>query len=326
MALPYKDYEINPIVTWEALHELLFFETHEEKILRKWQRTKSIHGHRQIPNPAEMLTIQERFIEWVKGTVKVGELSILNAGTHTDGLPKLEFYREDIFNWLLSKEVLQNLEADGIIISDEVYDLVRRYAAPIKNAPENAFIRDGDYWHITYKGKKLPLIKHSDGIGYIAYLLERPNKKVDVLDLRDAIKGVPDKDTGNMTSSEAKEGSHDQGATLIDSKGVRTILEEIENLKGDLKVANGKEEQEDIEEEIQKAQKILDASTDNQGKGRLFVNEHERARQTITKGIALSRRKIAAYDEDLSEVLKQSLSGLIYKPDPDNPIHWTITP
>ena len=87
-----------------------------------------------------------------------------------------------------------------------------------------------------------------------------------------------------------------------------------------------KEEREDIKEKIQEIQKHLDASTNNRGRGRLFVDESEKARQTITQCISLARRKIVARNKDLGEFLKQSIKGLIYKPEPDNPIRWFITP
>ena len=158
--------------------------------------------------------------------------------------------------------------------------------------------------------------------------------------MRDAIKGVPDKDIGNMKESVKSDYALDDesgkkqkkilqkdalGDHLIDGKGVRSLLEEIENLKGDLKVAEGKEERENIEEKIHTIKKVLDASTDNQGKGRLFVDESEKARQTITQAISTARKNISTHHPLLSEYLTKNIKSLTYKPEPNNPIEWVVS-
>ncbi|MBT6718106.1 MAG: hypothetical protein HOB18_10785 [Nitrospina sp.] len=279
------------------------------------------------------------------------------------------------FDWVNADDILGKLKAQvsGFIITDRAMEFIAYLASStdigsepkkqktattakvekfakgatdpfhtesVEDTPENAFIRDGDYWRITYEGEELPLIKHSDGMGYIAYLLEHPNKKVGALDLRDAIKGVPDKDIGNMKESVKSDYALDDesgkkqkkilqkdalGDHLIDGKGVRSLLEEIENLKGDLKVAEGKEERENIEEKIHTIKKVLDASTDNQGKGRLFVDESEKARQTITQAISTARKNISTHHPLLSEYLTKNIKSLTYKPEPNNPIEWVVS-
>jgi hypothetical protein len=336
MPLHLKDYEMKSLLTGGEVFDLIFLETSEE-LERLGVVSPQEAWAKNLPHKLEFEALAAQWFGWFESNIMSGRCGY-DGGVNSSGHHVLK--REKVFYWIISAELLEYYESERFVIRKEVYELVRRYAAPIdepelpplpqaepfKDAHENAFIRDGDFWWITYNGNRLRSIMDIDGIGYIAYLLARPNEKVSVLDLRDVIKGVPDKDTGSMTASDAKEGSHDKGATLIDSKGVRTFLEAIETLQGELEEAGGKEEQEDIKEKIQKIQKYLDASTNNRGRGRLFVDESEKARQTITQCISLARRKIVARNKDLGEFLKQSIKGLIYKPEPDNPIRWFITP
>jgi hypothetical protein len=336
MPLNLKDYEMKPLLTGGEVFDLIFMET-SEALERLGMVSPQEAWAKNLPHQLEFMALVTQWGGWFESNIMSGRFGY-DEGFNSSGHHVLK--REKVFNWIISEELLEYYESERFVIRKEVYELVRRYATsidepelpplpqtePIKDTYENAFIRNGDFWWITYNSDKLPPIKDIDGIGYIAYLLARPNEKVEVLDLYEAIRGVPEGDTMCMTESEAKDSSHDQGATRIDEQGVRFLLAEIANLRADSEVATDLEKKENITEEIQKIQKVLDASTNNRGKGRLFVDDSERARQTVTQGIALARKKITTHNQNLSKALKQSLKGLIYKPDPDNPNQWIITP
>jgi hypothetical protein len=353
MPLNLKDYEIKPLLTGGEVFDLIFLETSEELIPLGWISPEEAR-EKNLPHLLEFHALMEQWHGWFESNIMSGRCGT-GGGVNSSGHHVLK--REKVFNWILSEELLEYYESERFIIRKEIYELVRRYAAPmadssghppqpraeqIKDAHDNAFIRDGDYWWITYRGKRLPSIKNIDGIGYIAYLLARPNESIKALDLYDSVKGVSTIDTGDMIEPDYKNASDREqkqepqnsaeGARLLDKKTISILLKERESLESDLEVAKSselaeeREEGERIKEKIQAINKELNASTNNRGEGRPFVDENERARQTTAQGIALARRKIALHDKDLSEALKQSLSGLIYKPDPDNPIHWTITP
>ena len=198
---------------------------------------------------------------------------------------------------------------------------------------ENAFIRDGDYWRIIFKGKDLPLIKNMDGIGYIACLLDHPNETINPKNLYQAIKGGSANDISNIVELVNENGSkkeqkkNDEGEYLLDNKAISSIRKEKNDLEKDLVVAKTSgtlEQQEEIHEKIKMLDNELKSSTNYQGKGRKFTNEDERARQTITQGIKRARKNITGHHQDLGEYLKQAIDGLFYKSKPNNLVKWTI--
>ncbi|MBT3511425.1 MAG: hypothetical protein HN472_18005 [Nitrospina sp.] len=204
--------------------------------------------------------------------------------------------------------------------------------APVEEFPENAFIRDGDYWRIFFKGKPLPLLSNLNGFGYIAHCLDNPYKTINPLDLHAVINGINGQDIDNVEKTADDEirnnvGGIFGGDSLSDAQAIRKYQVVLDDLKQDHVVAmehGSLEEQQDLKEKIDKLGYQLRSSTNYKDEPRNFSDNFEKARSNIAHGIRKARKKISGENEELGEYIEKNITGLSYSPEQSNLIEWII--
>lgn len=178
---------------------------------------------------------------------------------------------------------------------------------------ENLFRRDGTTWLIEFEGEHC-LLQETLGLNYIAVLLERPLQEVGSRELQSIAAGFPvfPSDRSKVWESlagERRASDELSGATppeqplqfgedaVIDAIGLRKLKERLCELKnamdichstGDIKKAT------ELENQHSEIEKYLRSSRNLRGRSRVFADETEKARQSITHALTRALQKIQA--------------------------------
>ena len=181
------------------------------------------------------------------------------------------------------------------------------------------FSRNGEYWHITYKGKTSSL-RHRRGFELIALLLRDPGREFFATELAQE----RDSPAPGPTSEYSRDDN--QSAPVLDSEAKRSYRERLREIRDDLESASNandieraaalQEEQDFITRELARAMGLF-------GRDRKFGSEAERARKRVSVAISRAIRLIALYDQEFARYLDRSIrTGNLcsYIPDPDKPL------
>ena len=125
MPLNLKNYETNPILTGGDLFDLIFQETMDELTSRNNGTTDTKYQGRNIPDMVTMHAIHQEFHNWFSGNLVAGVFSRVD-NFNLQG--EAGFYRDEVFTHLKSFDILKYYEGHGMIIPEEVYALVEKYA------------------------------------------------------------------------------------------------------------------------------------------------------------------------------------------------------
>lgn len=198
----------------------------------------------------------------------------------------------------------------------------------------NVFQQEGDLWRVRFQNRPTYL---KDGIGTqcLYHLLSAPGREIHSLDLIRRAKGVvvpaPDEEAASVTEEQRNaEGSHstdlgDAGEMLDDDTRARYIAER-ERLDGRKRSAIARGDATAAAREqvsIDAINKELRRATDLAGRTRRAGSAAERARVTVQKHIAKSKRELEKKHPALYEHLESFLDTgtfCIYRPNP--PITW----
>ena len=204
--------------------------------------------------------------------------------------------------------------------------LVRPPAAPRDADAGSHFIREGDYWSITFGHEKTFRVRAAKGLRYLAELLANPKREIHVLDLG-----------GGRTraAKTSREGRHeltvqDIRHDVIDPESRRRFRARLEDLAVELAEAdefNDIERAAQVRAEIDTLAEALTATTGLAGRPRQISSEAERARTSVKKAIQSAVRNIRPHCPPLAEHLEATVkTGLFcsYVPDPRVPITWHV--
>ena len=193
---------------------------------------------------------------------------------------------------------------------------------------EGVFLREGDYWTISYAGKEMRL-RDSKGLRYMAQLLKVPGREVHVLDLATSVEGSPPPAVARPEAHEQlrSEGLGDAGE-LLDAAAKASYKRRLEELREDLEEAqdfNDPERAARAQDEIDALVDQLAAGVGLGGRDRKAASQAERARVNITKSVKDALKKIEENHRPLGEHLRTAIrtgAYCAYLPDPRLHISW----
>jgi hypothetical protein len=203
-----------------------------------------------------------------------------------------------------------------------------------EEAVEAVFLREGDYWTVTYEGETWRL-KGAKGFHYIAYLLGHPREKIRALDLAAPIGGAGEEavsvaSAGDLARTDALTGDLGHAGEMLDAQAkadyqrrlieLEDELEEARELGNEERVGKAEDEKEALAREIRRAVGLG-------GRDRRAASSAQRARVAVTKAIRLALERISVHNRDLGRLLSTSIkTGAIcsYVPDDKLPISWRL--
>ena len=200
--------------------------------------------------------------------------------------------------------------------------------APPEGIATGTFVREGDYWLLSYAGKETRL-RDIKGLRYIARLLKAPGREVHVLDLAATVEGgVPSsRRTPGKEEELTAEGLGDAG-DVLDTKAKAAYTRRIEELREDVEEAEGFNDPERAaraQDELDALVAQLAAAVGLGGRNRKAASQSERIRINITKAIKEGLRRIEEHHGPLGEHLRAAIhtgSYCSYLPDPRLHINW----
>lgn len=190
------------------------------------------------------------------------------------------------------------------------------------------FVREGDYWTISYAGKEIRL-RDLKGLRYIAQLLKAPGQEVHVLDLAALVEGdgavavQRPRENDDLTSS----GLGDAGE-ILDATAKANYKRRLDDLREDLEEAQSFNDPERTARAQAEIDALVDALVSGVGLGgrdRKAASQAEKARVNITKSVKDALKKIDENHRPLGEHLRTAIRTggyCAYLPDPRMPMEW----
>jgi tetratricopeptide (TPR) repeat protein len=191
------------------------------------------------------------------------------------------------------------------------------------------FIREGEYWSITYGGA-VSRFREAKGFRYLGHLLANPGKDFHVFDLASAVEGSPVTSVPADTADASMTAVSDLGdaGEVLDDKAKAAYRARLTELSEDLEEAErwaDPERASRIREEIDALTDQLAAAVGLGGRDRKAASHAERERLRVTKSIRSAVRRIAESDAGLGRHLESAVrTGYFcsYSPDPEHPVAW----
>ena len=209
----------------------------------------------------------------------------------------------------------------------------------IESETLNSFIKRGDWWEISFKGKST-IISNIKGLRYIHELLTKPGEDISCYDLEKTIDiSDPEILDAKKISASLKPDSYkkDDGAKqlptvdrepIIDDQADREIKKKIKDLKYDLEKAQelyDHKKEANIREEINQILKYYNSSRNKYGGKRVFPTGPEKSRQRVLKNITTAQNKIRKRLPALADHLKEYLdTGNDCKYKNQDSIEWEL--
>lgn len=209
-------------------------------------------------------------------------------------------------------------------------------AKKIPPVETNEFRKEGDVWKITYKGQTVRL-RYSNGLHYIAYLLQKPGGIMDVMTLVHAVAGREadpraqsdyDRHKAELAPPNQHLSASRDAGEILDLQAIQAYRSRLEDLKDALEESqrcnDGRTAE--IEAEMDILANQLSGAVNPSGRGRKFVDPNEKARKSISKAIYRSYEQIAKHLPDLEKHLKKNLRiGTSLSYQPESPLHWLVS-
>jgi hypothetical protein len=194
------------------------------------------------------------------------------------------------------------------------------------------FRHDGATWTVRYDGIE-KTIKHSKGMGYIAYLLRHQGQKIHSMKMYQAMSGfIPNVDERRSGTSGKRtlkdEGLHvdaNDKIVKVDKKTINTVMDKIKQLKDELNQAmmlNDLVRENEISIKLDKLNDYLSKCT-YKGKIRTISDATERMRQSIFRAITTAKKNIKKHHKELFEHLDKFITTGTYNSySQDTPVSW----
>jgi class 3 adenylate cyclase len=186
--------------------------------------------------------------------------------------------------------------------------------SPVPEPVEDAFVREGDDWLVTFRGRSMRL-RDSKGLVYLSVLLRTPGKEVHVTELA----GL-----GRLESASL---GQDAGP-VIDDKARRAYRARVEELRAERDEAQDwgdLERAARAEEELWYLTHELSAAYGLGGRARKTDDPTERIRKAVTNRIRQSMAKIEATHPELGRHFANSIrTGTFCSYSPEAPVRWKL--
>jgi predicted ATPase len=185
------------------------------------------------------------------------------------------------------------------------------------DAPAARFRREGEFWTIAYAGATFRL-RDVKGLRYLAFLLGSPGKEIHVLELAQAVEGVP----GRVAPGAPE--------PVLDVQAKESYRRRLQELSEDLQEARDWHDPERtarIEAEIDAVTDELARAAGLGGRDRQLASPAERARVSVTKAIRSAIKAIERESPELGDHLSASIrTGRFcsYAPPGEEPPAWTF--
>ena len=186
----------------------------------------------------------------------------------------------------------------------------------VPDAPSEARLaREGDVWMLAFEGTSVRL-RHTLGLAYLARLLARPEAEIPCLELAAAATGAAAPAPGGP------------GDVLLDPEARAAIRRRLEDLASERALARenadlGREEA--LAGEAEALTRELGAALGLGGRSRRTAGALERARQSVTKALRGTARRIAEVHPRLGRHLEASLrTGTFCRYAPERPVRWRV--
>ncbi|MCB2189822.1 MAG: hypothetical protein KQJ78_25695 [Deltaproteobacteria bacterium] len=194
-------------------------------------------------------------------------------------------------------------------------------------ANDNFFVKRGTIWNICY-GTEFVTIPDQRGLGYIAYLLDAPNKSISAHSLMFAcglIKAskidIGKRNKKSMSPYVDDSPVSDYGIDdLADPSTIRNLKERVDFLQEQLKTkhkANSNAEVSDIKAELEFIRNYIKQSTGKSGKSRKVGDSHAKYTNTVYQAIKRCIGQIHRYHSALANHLDDSIerkTDFVYRP------------
>ena len=191
-----------------------------------------------------------------------------------------------------------------------------------------SFKRHGDYWSVAFGGEAFQ-VKHSKGLEYISYLLVWPGRKVPAVEaFHSGVQpmGALGAGQGDLVENGLSVTGFGDAGPVIDEQAQREYWSEIQRLRGEIGAAcdnNDLERAARLEEEKETLVSHLSAAVGLGGRGRTAGSAVERARTTVSQGIARALKRLEPHDAALSRYLKTTIrKGTFFSYDPPDLLPW----
>jgi hypothetical protein len=202
--------------------------------------------------------------------------------------------------------------------------------------PLNAFVRMGDHWALSFDGH-VSHVKDSIGLRYLAYLLQKPGRRIPCVDLvmfgegiqADAISPRLGDKGGFEAGIHQRRGLGDAGE-LIDSDAEQAYRRRWKDLEDELaraRTCNDLGRVDMLTRERDFLVRELTAGVGIYGRSRKAASFAERTRLNVTRAIRSAILRIEAYDRRLSEHLRATIvtgKYCSYTPDSFEARSWSF--
>jgi len=193
--------------------------------------------------------------------------------------------------------------------------------------------REGDYWSVSYRTGAVVRMRDGKGLRYIAELLAHPGREFAALALGAAVDGVaaPPPTSARTITDERLDGSGvgDAGDVLDPQarEAYRARLADLDDQVEEGERFNDPERAARARAEIEILTRELSASLGLGGRPRRVPGQAERARQSVTKAIRTTIRRLGEHDPELAAHLTRTIhtgARCRYDPDPCAGVQWTL--
>ena len=173
-----------------------------------------------------------------------------------------------------------------------------RGPASIAAVPPFAFLREGEYWSVTYEGSTFRL-KDSLGLNYLVRLIEQPGREIHVLDLTgERAAGINEAidtgDAGELLDDEAR-------------RAYRRRLEDLEETVAEAESFGDAARAARAREEIEMLGAELGRAVGLGGRARRAGGAAERARSAVQRRIKNAIERIAEHSPPLGALLTRTI-------------------
>jgi tetratricopeptide (TPR) repeat protein len=188
-----------------------------------------------------------------------------------------------------------------------------RGPATAASVPPFAFLREGEYWSVTYGGSTFRL-KDSLGLNYLVRLLEQPGREIHVLDLT----GEQSAGGGGGVNEAIDTG--DAGELLDDEarRAYRRRLEDLEETVAEAESFGDAARAARAREEIEMLGAELGRAVGLGGRARRAGGAAERARSAVQRRIKNAIERIAEHSPPLGALLTRTVrtgNYCVYRPE-----------
>ena len=198
-------------------------------------------------------------------------------------------------------------------------------AATLTAATTNAFIREGEFWTLTYDGS-VARLKDSKGLRDIARLLQTPGTEVAAIDLASAGSGA--RGTRASGSRDLDLGVEGDVGEALDAAARAEYRARLLDLEGEIDEADAHNDPERASRAREEREFLLGelrAAVGLGGRARRALDPAERARKAITGRIRDAVMHVEAAHPPAGHHLRRSIrTGSFCVYDPPGPTSWRL--